>query len=135
MYKTITIILLMLVVVSCTKQKPLAPQENITYSHWYETRGGSDTLFSVYIPNAFSPNGDGWNDEFYVKGFFTLNSLKIIDKYNNVMFETTDRNEHWRGAAQKNKYIAPQGNYINELIVFDKNGKKHEYTGGVMVMR
>ncbi len=48
----------------------------------------------VFVPNLFTPNNDGKNDYFKVYGFgFRELSLKIIDRQNNIVFESIDIDE------------------------------------------
>ena len=53
---------------------------------------------NIYVPNAFSPNGDGQNDILYVRG----NCIKemtftIYDRWGEKVFETTDITKGWDG--------------------------------------
>lgn len=54
--------------------------------------------FNYFIPNSFTPNGDGINDVFYLKGhgvdFF---ELKIYDRWGEQLFKTNDLNSGWDG--------------------------------------
>lgn len=59
----------------------------------------------VYIPNVFSPNGDGINDFFEI--FFPENStiqqvkaVQIIDRWGNLVFTTKNRLPKWDGTFQ-----------------------------------
>jgi gliding motility-associated-like protein len=55
---------------------------------------------TLYVPNAFSPNGDGINDEFTVRSNaqkFEAYSLKIFNRFGQQIFETNDINEGWDG--------------------------------------
>jgi gliding motility-associated-like protein len=52
----------------------------------------------VYIPNAFTPNGDGQNEAMYVRGnFITELYFTIYDRWGEKVFETTDQNKGWDG--------------------------------------
>ncbi|MEI9959428.1 MAG: gliding motility-associated C-terminal domain-containing protein [Ferruginibacter sp.] len=59
----------------------------------------SDTLFinslcksaQVYIPNAFTPDGDGLNDVFMVRGRgITVKSFRIFNRWGELVFERKD---------------------------------------------
>ncbi len=52
----------------------------------------------LFIPNAFSPNGDGFNDVLYVRGkcIKTLH-LSIYDRWGKLVFETENQNVGWDG--------------------------------------
>ena len=53
---------------------------------------------SIYMPNAFSPNGDGINDVFMVRSSILKNMhLEIYDRWGNRVFETNNLNEGWNG--------------------------------------
>ncbi|MBX7225933.1 MAG: gliding motility-associated C-terminal domain-containing protein [Chitinophagales bacterium] len=66
---------------------------------------------NVFIPSAFSPNGDGMNDVLRIKTRFTLDEMTLIifDRYGNKVFETTDQNIGWDGIYKGNK--VPQDSY------------------------
>ncbi|HPS83131.1 MAG TPA: gliding motility-associated C-terminal domain-containing protein, partial [Bacteroidales bacterium] len=53
---------------------------------------------SIYVPNAFSPNGDLKNDVFGVMNrcLETLD-LKVFNQWGNLVYETTDPNGRWDG--------------------------------------
>jgi len=59
-----------------------------------------DTLLEplVYVPNAFTPNGDGVNDAFliYGQGFEDFHLL-VFNRWGEKLFETHDRNAGWDG--------------------------------------
>jgi len=52
----------------------------------------------IYVPNAFSPNGDGNNDEFRVFGDDVISmQLIIFDRWGNELFVTEDLESSWDG--------------------------------------
>jgi len=65
---------------------------------------------NVFIPNAFSPNGDGVNDEFKaVADCDVIYSIQIFNKWGSIVFSTNDVNEGWNGDFQGAP--APDGKY------------------------
>lgn len=77
----------------------------------------SDTIFlfrkscQINVPNAFTPNGDNINDDFYViPGEVTSQfSMMIFNRWGLIMIETDDVNYHWDGNYKGKK--VPQGVY------------------------
>lgn len=74
------------------------------------------------LPNIFSPNNDGSNDEFFVEyeGIEDF-QLNIFNKQQELIFTTDDPNFRWRGYNQ-NGVIIPKGIYIYVIIAKDKAG-------------
>lgn len=64
----------------------------------------------LYLPNAFSPNGDGENDTFGPKITCTFSfGMTIYNEWGNVVFVTTGANSYWDGTV--NGEPAPIGKY------------------------
>jgi gliding motility-associated-like protein len=53
----------------------------------------------VFLPNAFSPNGDGKNDVFRMvtRGNQEISSFIVVNRWGIVLFETADQHEGWDG--------------------------------------
>ena len=69
----------------------------------------------IYVPNAFTPNGDGKNDKYQIFGqCLKLISMDIFNRWGEMVWESTDINQTWdgtyRGAAQ------PPGVYVYWLV-------------------
>ena len=125
---------------SCKKEEKYNPDEHITYAHWYKTRSNPlDTLFSVYIPNAFTPNDDANNDRFYPLGYFYLKSLKVFGKDGNVIYQTGQIQAglvyKWDGTNNNSGLVVQQGVYVYKLEVADAFGAWYEYNGSLMLRR
>jgi gliding motility-associated-like protein len=68
---------------------------------------------TLFVPNAFTPNGDGLNDVFkvvYSEDNITSFSMRIFDRWGELVFESTDITKGWDGKI-KNK-LAPTGTYV-----------------------
>jgi gliding motility-associated-like protein len=56
------------------------------------------TCGDFFIPNVFSPNGDGLNDDINIHGFCIATfNLKIFNRWGEKIFETTDKTLGWDG--------------------------------------
>lgn len=64
----------------------------------------------LYIPTAFTPNGDGVNDYFYIteNGVGKFNCL-LFDRWGEILFKTEDKNFLWEGLYKGN--ALPLGEY------------------------
>lgn len=71
-----------------------------------------------FIPNAFSPNGDGLNDEFKIENltYEKLISFKVFNRWGELMFETIDPNKGWDGTNKAGKAV-PQDVYFYQIII------------------
>lgn len=72
-------------------------------------------LCPVFVPDAFTPNGDGVNDEFTVRGACQYETFRITvyNRWGARVFETEDPNEPWRGSRSGQEL--PQGVYTYYL--------------------
>lgn len=94
-------------------------------------------LFSVYIPDAFTPNGDAINDVFAVKGMGISEegfSMDIFNRKGMNIFSTRDLNEGWDGTHEGRPCI--DGVYTYKVRVVSLNGEgRKEFVGRVALIR
>ena len=90
--------------------------------------------FNVYAPNAFTPNGDGLNDVFELKGVgINKYLLQIYSRWGELMFETRDLEDHWDGTFQGE--LVPTGNYVYTIYYTSMINREFTKQGSVMVIR
>ena len=81
----------------------------------------------VYIPNAFSPNGDGTNDEFTVfadNNVAIIHSLRLFDRWGNQVYENTgflpnDLTLGWDGRYKGEEMDSAVFTYFTEVEFLD----------------
>jgi gliding motility-associated-like protein len=85
-----------------------------------------------FLPNAFTPNGDGVNDGFRGDGALegaTNFNLSIWNRYGEKLFETGDPKESWNGRKNNTGNLAPQGVYIVVVHFRGPRGEPHDLRG------
>ncbi|HMK03906.1 MAG TPA: gliding motility-associated C-terminal domain-containing protein, partial [Ferruginibacter sp.] len=90
---------------------------------------------TYYIPNAFSPNGDGLNDIFrpVPVGIRSTDYFRLFNRYGELMFQTTKWLKGWDGTYKGRKALA--GTYVWMIKGTDKNGRIIEMQGTVILLR
>ncbi len=91
--------------------------------------------FAVFIPNAFTPDGDGDNETFFLKGYGIVEDdfqFMIFNRWGDMIYYT-EKFEPWDGKVDGK--LAPQGVYIYRIILKDIFDVKHEYIGNVNLIR
>jgi gliding motility-associated-like protein len=93
--------------------------------------------FTMYIPNAFTPNDDGINDVFQPKGMgWKPNQYEflIYDRWGNLIFKTNDYTKGWDG-TYKGAH-APTDVYVYKIkAVSSAYGSRKEFAGHVTLIR
>ncbi|MDB5227236.1 MAG: hypothetical protein JWN78_1429 [Bacteroidota bacterium] len=90
---------------------------------------------TVYIPNAFTPNGDGVNDLLMVRSAAVFVSMKliIVDRWGNIVFETSDINSGWDGMYKgKTADVDAYAYYFTGECI---QGDKVSFKGNITLMR
>ncbi|MBL0308686.1 MAG: PKD domain-containing protein [Bacteroidetes bacterium] len=79
----------------------------------------------VFVPNVFSPNGDGANDLFLVYALGTRYAeVSVFDRVGEKVYESNDVNEGWDGTYKGKP--APLGVYAYSVkVVFDDNTTRY----------
>lgn len=77
-----------------------------------------DICCKIFIPDAFTPNGDGINDDarIFVKGEFQLKVFSIYSRFGERVFTTNNINEGWNGAWKGEVQDISTFNYYAEGI-------------------
>jgi len=92
--------------------------------------------FTFYIPNVFTPDGDGMNDFF--QGFGTNIAeyeMYIFNRWGEQLYYTDDYNKPWNGRDVKTNDNYIQDVYVYKIIIKDINGKTHKYYGHITLLR
>lgn len=92
--------------------------------------------WSLFIPNAFTPNGDGVNDVFqgYGNGILFY-EMSIFDRWGNNVFYTKTFNEPWKGKTKNGNEDALSDVYVYSVNIKDVKGKNHYFRGIVTLQR
>lgn len=90
--------------------------------------------YMLHIPTAFSPDGDGINDVFLVRG----NGIKeyrinIFNQWGVNVFSSSDIQEHWNGTSKGVK-VQP-GLYVYRIYFKDENNEVTETTGSIFIVK
>jgi gliding motility-associated-like protein len=92
-----------------------------------------DCLNDIVLPNAFTPNGDGINEKFFVDGSYTNDfEIFIFDRWGQLIFNSTDREAGWDGKVKD--HPVHEGIY-NYLVNYSIGKEERVKTGSVTVIR
>jgi len=91
---------------------------------------------TYFLPNAFTPNGDGTNEFFMGTGYTRYVSsfdMQIFNRWGELVFETQDINEAWDGTSMRNGRPSPAGVYLYVVNLTGLNGTEKK-TGYVTLI-
>jgi len=95
---------------------------------------------AVYIPNTFSPNGDGTNDVFYIrgKGVNFIKSFRIFNRWGQEVFKREniaidDISSGWNGTYKSQPQAADV--YVYFIEAYCDTNERFELRGNVTLLR
>ncbi len=89
---------------------------------------------TIFAPNAFTPNGDGINDVFQIKGLYISNfDLKIYNRWGEFLFETQSLDHAWDGTYKGQKCESDVYIWILSLNGVDQTS--HFISGNVTLLK
>ncbi|GAA4314880.1 hypothetical protein GCM10023143_25920 [Compostibacter hankyongensis] len=108
--------------------------ENSAWSEPYTDGSDNPLGDEIFVPNAFTPNGDGNNDILLVYGN-TITSMRLVvyNQWGQKVFESRDQKTGWDGTMNGRKQ--PVGVYVYYLEATLQDGKKVEKKGSITLIR
>jgi gliding motility-associated-like protein len=88
---------------------------------------GAECLEDIALPTGFTPNGDGRNDVFFVKGLadYEQHTLLVYNRWGNKVFEQSPYLNEWKGTNEKGELL-PEGTYF---VILQVAGIEKAFTG------
>ncbi len=120
------------------------PPQDMTYTLTANSTVGcgsstDDVTVTVYkgffIPNAFTPNGDGKNDRFRILAYdnYKMEKFVIYNRWGSIVFKTDKAGDGWDGTFKG--LPQPMGSYIYYLEFLDGTNKRIVKQGTVSLLR
>lgn len=97
-----------------------------------------DPDISLYVPNAFTPGGDGKNEVFIPIGNGIVSDwyqFMVFDRWGNLVFTTSDLSEGWNGKMHNDGRPCQEDVYVWKLVARDVMGKDYDRIGIVTLLR
>ena len=126
-----------------TSDRPTAlPLETTTYSVTGEDENGCvnteevtitvDRDYNFLITNLFTPNGDGTNDRWYIKGIEYYDDCEVVvyNRWGNEVFASTSYHSEWDGTRNGNNL--PAGTYY---YILKCDGIESIFQGPITLLR
>jgi gliding motility-associated-like protein len=98
-----------------------------------------ENVLQVFIPNTFTPDGDGLNDVFLPVVNGELDGsyrFWVYNRWGDTVFYTEEVGKAWTGGYDGNTYYIPDGYYLWKVQVESlETGKLETYSGNVFIVR
>jgi gliding motility-associated-like protein len=126
----------------------IANVDGVILIHGTDENGCTDTAevsykvkpldYGVFVPNAFSPNGDNINDHFkpsfYMKRAYIITAFKVFNRYGQVVYSRYNDAAGWDG-TMNNGQLAEMGNYHYFINIKFIDGKDLQFKGDVTLIK
>tara|TARA_B100000809_G_scaffold212494_1_gene216499 strand:- start:6461 stop:8614 length:2154 start_codon:yes stop_codon:yes gene_type:complete len=99
----------------------------------YTTTIDKELLSEVFVPNAFTPNGDNENDLLFVRGAIDEMSIKIYNRWGELVFESVNQSLGWDGTF--NGAPVTPGVFVYHLITRCAESTETLKKGNLTVIR
>lgn len=94
--------------------------------------------YSYFIPNSFSPNGDGLNETFLPVGNSVNDgnfNFKVFNRNGEIIFESGSTSMPWNGKIFNTGAEAPMGVYVWKITFNETFGNQKEHFGTVNLLK
>lgn len=93
----------------------------------------------MYVPNSFTPNGDGLNDVFQIflppTGVdYTTFNITVYNRWGEMIYRSGDVNDFWNGAKNNSGPVLKQDTYVWKITFKDEAKKHYEKVGHVTLL-
>ena len=114
------------------------------YYVWVEDANGctdvSELVFinllpktELFVPTAFTPNGDEHNDLFVIKGRFIKSfQIDVVNRWGEVLFTTNSIEKYWDGKYEGNAIM--QGTYYYNITILGQDNNSFVRQGTIEVI-
>lgn len=94
-----------------------------------------ETNPAIFIPTAFTPNGDGLNDIMRptIAGMKKFNYFNVYNRWGQLLYTTSQQGQGWDGIYNGKKQ--PSGTYIYTASAIDYTGKDYFKKGSFVLIR
>ncbi|MEM6396105.1 MAG: PKD domain-containing protein [Bacteroidota bacterium] len=95
-----------------------------------------EPIITFFMPNAFTPNGDGLNDDLFPKAFlfgYRDYRFSVWNRWGQMIFTTNDPDAGWNGTFGGRD--SPGGAYLWEAEITGPRGKVERYKGTATLLR
>lgn len=92
--------------------------------------------FTIYVPNAFTPDDNGVNDVFMPEGIgWSDYELRIFSRWGSQVFESFDPTVGWDGTIRGKGEVAAPDVYVWRIFVRDNHKRRQDFIGNVTLVR